>query len=263
MNDKLRKINELISICGDMVKATEQSGSLRYGNVLYEKYKRALNEVVIELKLKETNAGLYGALGGLYFEGRGYTVNLSEAKQIYKLVVELKHEMYPNCFDKIFISHSEKDHDRVIEFVELLYAIGIPRPRKSDKEKFIFCSSHPDGYIDNSHSIISDIKEQFNGKHNIYYILWYSDNYFNSQACLNEAGAIWVMSKPYLELLEPSFDEKNIKGLLDKQIVWARINDKYRLNSLKEDIEKMFNIVPLTENTWELARDKFLSRIKT
>ena len=36
----------------------------------------------------------------------------------------------------------------------------------------------------------SIIREQFQGHSHIYFILWYTDNYFESQACLNEAGAI-------------------------------------------------------------------------
>ena len=61
----------------------------------------------------------------------------------------------------------------------------------------------------------------------------------------------------------PSFDSSKIRGLMDKQIVWFKANDKYRLNSFKEDIETMFGLDPLTVNAWEPARDAFVERIES
>ena len=53
------------------------------------------------------------------------------------------------------------------------------------------------------------------------------------------------MKKKYQEILEPSFDCNKIRGLLDKQPTWFRINDKYRLNTFKEhpgnNIEEQLN----------------------
>ena len=51
----------------------------------------------------------------------------------------------------------------------------------------------------------------------VFYILWYTDRYFESPACLNEVGAIWAMKKKYQEILMPNFDANKIYGLLDKQ----------------------------------------------
>lgn len=90
----------------------------------------------------------------------------------------------------------------------------------------------------------------------------YTDNYFSSQACLNEMGAIWVTNKKYQEILMPKFDETHIKGLLDKQVTWFRANDKFRLNDFKKQIETMFYLSPLEQNSWEIARDKFIKAIE-
>ena len=51
----------------------------------------------------------------------------------------MKHELYPNCFEKVFISHREKDKEQVAAFIDLLHALGIPRPTKDAPEKAIFC----------------------------------------------------------------------------------------------------------------------------
>ena len=69
------------------------------------------------------------------------------------------------------------------------------------------------------------------------------------------------MKKKYQEILMPDFDSSQIRGLLDKQPVWFRANDKMRLNTFKEQIEKMFALPPTISNTWELARDKFIEQI--
>lgn len=44
------------------------------------------------------------------------------------IVKGMKHTLLPDSFEKIFISHREKDKANVEALVELLYAIGIPRP---------------------------------------------------------------------------------------------------------------------------------------
>lgn len=146
--------------------------------------------------------------------------------------------------------------------MELLYAIGIPRPTVSKIESTIFCTSHPEGYIPNGARNLDEIRDQINTDRHTFYILWYTDNYFESQACLNEAGAIWAMKKKYQEILAPSFDSNKIKGLLDKQPTWFRSNDKYRLNTFKEQIETMFSLTPILQNSWEMARDKYLEEIE-
>ena len=80
---------------------------------------------------------------------------------------------------------------------------------------------------------------------------------------MNEAGAIWAMGKKYQEILSPRFDSKKIGGLLDKQPVWFKADDKFRLNSFKEQIEQMFGLAPISANAWEMARDTFIERIQT
>lgn len=34
-----------------------------------------------------------------------------------------------------------------------------------------------------------------------------------------------------------------------------------RLNTFKEQVEKMFDLTPITINTWELARDRFVEQV--
>ena len=59
----------------------------------------------------------------------------------------------------------------------------------------------------------------------------------------------------------PNFDEKKINGLLDKQPIWFKADNKARLNTFKEQIETMFELTPIALNVWEKARDTFIDQI--
>lgn len=213
--------------------------------------------------LLDKNYPIYNILSLYYTNSNSNSINLREARTILEIVIALKNDLFPAAFEKIFISHREKDHEQIAAFMDLLYTIGIPRPSAAQPESVIFCTSHPATYLENGSRNLDEIKEQFKNNSHTFYILWYTDEYFESQACLNEAGAIWVTGKKYQEILSPKFDSKKIGGLLDKQPVWFKADDKFRLNSFKEQIEQMFGLAPISANAWEMARDTFIERIQT
>ena len=86
---------------------------------------------------------------------------MREVKTIYETVVALKHDLFPESFEKIFISHREKDQKQIVAFMELLYALGIPRPTATQPESVIFCTSHPATYLENGSRNLDEIKKQF------------------------------------------------------------------------------------------------------
>ena len=263
MNAQLKDINEIIALCDSMIKQVQDNGILHSRSQPYEEYKVRIKEFLSANNLMRNDYGPYRILNALYYSSSGYTLNLSEATAIRNTVISLKHELYPNVFEKVFISHREKDAAQVSAFVELLYAIGIPRPTVGNDEKVIFCTSHPATYLENGARNLDEIRDKFNCPDHTFYIMWYTDNYFESQACLNEAGAIWAAKKKYQEILAPGFPSSKIGGLLDKQPVWFRANDKFRLNTFKEQLEELFGLDPLTQNAWEKVRDSFIIQIET
>ena len=262
MNRKLKEINEIIALCDEIIDYISKNGIIRTGNPGYECYMRQIKAFFDSRDDIQHDYGPYQVLNLLHFSGRRYSVCMSEAKTIRDTVIGMKHELFPDCFEKVFISHREKDKEQVAAFVDLLYALGIPRPTQEDPEKAIFCTSHPAAYIENGKQNLDEIKRQFNCHEHIFYILWYTDSYFESQACLNEAGAIWAMNKKYQEILSPNMKSSLIGGLLDKQPVWFRSNDKYRLNTFREQVESLFDLPSLSTNAWEAARDSFILQIE-
>lgn len=261
MNPKLKEINELIDLCDKMLEQIAKIGDIQKGNTTYLEYKDKVDTFCKKYHINNIEYGPYAILSKFYFISN-YTLNTSEVCSIRDALVKIKHTYFKEDFEKIFISHREKDKKQVEAFVNLLYAIGIPRPTEENPESIIFCTSHPNGYISNGDKNLETIRNMINTDKHVFYILWYTDNYFQSQACLNEAGAIWVMKKKYQEILMPEFDKNKIIGLLDKQPVWFRANDKFRLNDFAADIQKMFSLPILTQSSWELARDEFIKHIE-
>lgn len=261
MNTTLIEINEILVLLDKIMDELSIGKIICTGNEFYEEYKKKIKSFVQKNKIDESYPDIYTFLCKYYFI-KNYTVDMNEARAMKNLVVELKNVLFPNLFEKIFISHREKDKKYTDALVELLHAIGIPRQTKNQKEGMIFCSSHPEGYINNTERNLDVMKSYFTTKDNVFFILFYSDNYFESHACLNEQGAVWATNQKYQEILTPNFSTDKIKGLLDKQQVWFRCNDKYRLNTFKEQLEKMFYLEPLAMNAWEIARDRFIEQVE-
>lgn len=262
MNEMLQDINEVIDASKALVDYIQKNGTIRNGNYEYNHYKNLIVLFVRKYGFADNANPFYAVLDKYHFsESFAYTVNLSEARMIYRTLVAWKHKLVPDSFEKIFISHREKDKLQVDAFINLLHAIGIARPRQNQDQKTIFCSSHPAYYIENGKKNLDEIKCEIQSDQHTFFILWYTDNYFDSQACLNEAGAIWALDKCYQEILSPTFDHSKIGGLLDKQPTWFVSTDKYRLNTFKEQLEKMFGLDPLQQNAWEKARDEFINQI--
>ena len=260
MDKQLEAINEIIILCDEMLNYINRFGIIRENNNFYCSYKKKIDAFMITNDLRKRDYAPFTVLSALFFHNTQYSVSLSEANMIRETVIKIKQDLFSDKYERIFISHREKDKEHIKVFIELLYAIGITRAT-TNTESIIFCSSHPDCYLKNGDKNLDTIKGKFKSHFNTLFLLWYSDNYFESQACLNEAGAIWATEKQYQEILTPNFDNDKIGGMMDKQPVWFYANDKFRLNTFKTQIEEKFCLSSISQNAWELARDEFIERI--
>lgn len=184
-------------------------------------------------------------------------------KQDLLFVIEaltgIKKDLFAGYYDKIFISHSEKDKEIASELIGLLHNIGIKKPINGLVGQ-VFCSSY-DGYlIPLGENNVNYIKSQLDSTYNVLAIVLYSKNYMNSAACLNEAGAIWIKDIPFYPIILPDFSFEEIRGFLNPNITGFKIDDKYKLNEFKDNLVKHFNLQEVNSNIWELERDKFISK---
>lgn len=159
---------------------------------------------------------------------------------------------------KIFISHSIDNVKYVQAFVELLEDMGI-------QENQLFCSSLVEYGIPLNEDIYEYLKKQFE-EYALQVIFVLSDEYYQSAACLNEMGAAWVLQSSYSTILLPKFEFKNIRGAINPNRISIKLDSSEvsaRLNELKDNMIKIFNLAPISQSKWERNRNTFIEKINT
>ncbi len=152
---------------------------------------------------------------------------------------------------KIFISHSSIDSPIVGELINLIESVGI----KPDQ---IFCSSFEGYGFELGEDFLERLKKELNEEILAFFIL--TPKFYKSPMSLCEMGAIWIKTNKHIPILIPPFDFKDINGVFPVS-QGMKINDKNKLNSLKETLENDFSLTPLKTTIWEKKRDKFLTDI--
>ena len=170
------------------------------------------------------------------------SINMEKVKVTSKEMVE----------KKIFISHSSKDVDIVEKLIDILEAIGVP----SNK---IFCTSFEGYGVKLGHDFLESIKAELNGDDLVLFIL--SKNFYASPVCLCEMGAAWVRTNQHIPILIPPFDYSDVKGVIPT-IHGMKINEKNKINSLKEQIEIFLELASINISNWERKRDNILKQIR-
>ncbi|MEG1793101.1 MAG: toll/interleukin-1 receptor domain-containing protein [Bacilli bacterium] len=159
---------------------------------------------------------------------------------------------------KIFISHSSKDKEIVNELVDLLEKIGI-----KDKEA-LFCSSIQGYGIDIGEDIYERLQKEFEN-YNVYVIFILSKNYYESNDCLNEMGATWVLKNKYQTLLSPGFEYAEIKGAINPTQKSFKLDEKTtrieNLIKLKEELIEIFDLEKIDEILWRRYEESFFKKI--
>lgn len=166
--------------------------------------------------------------------------------------VAIEKENDTTKLDTIFISHSSLDSKIVEKVIDTLEAIGVP----SDK---IFCSSFEGYGVKLGSDFLDVIKDELNNNILVLFIL--SSNFYSSVVSLCEMGATWVKTNQHIPILIPPFEYKDIEGVIPTTH-GMKINEKEKFNSLKERVEQLLKLEPVSMNVWERKRDKILKEIK-
>lgn len=152
---------------------------------------------------------------------------------------------------KIFISHSSIDIDIVEKVIDTLEAIGVPSGQ-------IFCSSFEGYGIKLGSDFLDTIKNELNSDVLVLFIL--SSNFYSSVISLCEMGATWVKTNEHIPILIPPFNYEDIKGTIPTTH-GMKINEKAKLNLLKEKVENFMELNPINFSAWERKRDNILKEI--
>lgn len=159
---------------------------------------------------------------------------------------------------KIFISHAEKDKKIIKSFVALFSKFGLTR-------EHIFCSS-VDGYNIpiGSGDIYEYLLKEYTGNE-LLVLMFLSENYYSSAACLNEMGAAWIRKDMYQTILMPGFDFVQIKGAINPRDISFRLDDvelrKSKMDELKDLIFNYLDLPLLEDSEWIKERNKFIKSL--
>ena len=153
---------------------------------------------------------------------------------------------------KIFISHSSKDKELISSFIENILILGLGL----NKDDIAF-TSHEIYGVKPGDKINQYIKDNIASAEVVLFMI--SNNYKESEVCLNEMGATWALDKSFISVLLPyagfeklgwlTLYEKGIQiykkddvvSLCQKISEFLHIDVASRLNALFSYIEKFIN----------------------
>lgn len=153
---------------------------------------------------------------------------------------------------KIFISHSSKDKEVVDLFKNIILNAGLGI---SDND--IAYTSAPETSVHTGGNIPQYIKDNIADSDFVFFMI--SDNYRQSEVCLNEMGAAWALDKNIKPLLLHNVSFESVGWLYNKNLC-TKIDDSERLDILRDDICKIYGH-NIGTSVWNKQRTKFLSKI--
>ncbi len=155
---------------------------------------------------------------------------------------------------KIFLSHSNKDAEVVKEFTDKILQLIL----KINSDE-IFCTSIEEFSITSGEDFRSAIKTNLESSSHV--IQFITSNYKNSEVCLNEMGAAWVLStKVKAFILEPiTYDSV---GFINSPNQLLKLDQKADLFKFIDDMKKDFSNTTLLTETNRHVQDFLESVIK-
>lgn len=151
---------------------------------------------------------------------------------------------------RVFISHASKDRTIIDHFVDSVLLLGM----ELDSESIAYTSREETG-VEPGKSIPQFIQENIASADVV--LLMLSDNYKQSEVCLNEMGAAWALDKCMVQILLPNttFDKLGWLHSLNKAI---RIDESRSMDHLCEVIADVLGI-SIKLSVWNRNKEIFLS----
>ena len=155
---------------------------------------------------------------------------------------------------RIFISHASKDSELIGKFVDSIFLLGM-----GVDSEIIAYTSREDTGVPAGESIPQFIQDNIACADIV--LLMISDNYKDSEVCLNEMGAAWALNKHIIQILLPntSFDKLGWLCSLDKAL---KIDDANSLDGLCEVFTDKLDI-GIKLSAWSRNKATFLTYCST
>lgn len=258
-----KKVLELLNVKGKFESIIDARGIVpvpmcKKNCIGVDNFITSLTQFVLNNKDKHPNETfeIEEALRGIkYLEGDHFCFNFYKVVRIDEILRLLQFKDHKR---KIFISHAAEDKKIIKSFVALFAKFGLTR-------EHIFCSS-VEGYNIpiGSGDIYEYLLKEYTGNE-LLVLMFLSENYYSSVACLNEMGAAWIRKDMYQTILMPGFDFVHIKGAINPRDISFRLDDvelrKSKIDELKDLIFNYLDL-PLPEDSeWIKERNRFIKRL--
>lgn len=171
-----------------------------------------------------------------------------------RTVVESSPNIIVSSKKRIFISHASKDKELIGKFVDSIFLLGM-----GVASEIIAYTSREDTGVPPGESIPEFIQDNIACADIV--LLMISDNYKNSEVCLNEMGAAWALNKYIIQILLPntSFDKLGWLCSLDKAI---KIDNPESIDILCEVVTDRLDI-SIKPTVWNRNKTAFTSYCTT
>lgn len=127
----------------------------------------------------------------------------------------------------IFVSHSSKDEWLVTPFIEKILNLGLGIPRNK-----IFYTSNKDTGIKSGQDFKKAIHKKLIQAKAVIQII--TNNYKESEVCLNEMGAAWVLSNNIIPFIMPPIHFQNV-GFIHNTTQLLKLNNESDLYQFQDD----------------------------
>lgn len=155
---------------------------------------------------------------------------------------------------KVFVSHSSRDKEIVDIFIDKILKLGFCLTSED-----IAYTSREDTGVRTGDDIKKFIKDNISGCDFVFFMI--SDNYAQSQICLNEMGAAWATDRRVIPIVFPNV-EFNAIGWLYSVNKGIKLNDTSALDTLFEEVNEQYGH-KLKVSAWNRYKGEFIESIQT
>lgn len=159
-----------------------------------------------------------------------------------------------NPSKSIFISHSSKDEKLVTLFIEKILNLGMGIPRSR-----IFYTSNEDTSIKSGQDFRKILQRKLITASAVIQII--TNNYKQSEVCLNEMGAAWVLSKNVIPFTVPPIHFQNI-GFIHNTTQLLQLTEEKDLYKFLDDHKELKPTSKLQISNYHRQVTEFLGNIK-
>ena len=154
----------------------------------------------------------------------------------------------------IFISHSSKDEWIITPFIDKILNLGMSIPRSK-----IFYTSNEDTTIKSGSDFRKAIQKKLVTANAVIQII--TSNYKDSEICLNEMGAAWVLSKNVIPFIVPPIHFKSV-GFIHSTTQLLKLNDEKDLYKFFDDHKELKPQTNFNVSNYHRQVTEFLEIIK-